>query len=330
MSSSDGGDSEDEEEVKPKKAKGVKGKPKEEQADEKQGPIRHAGNWGFSCFGCGEKHRWGDCELTSPATKKVCVKCGEKGHQGKMCRVSRVARKEFEEKYGSPLQWLRKKLEVVDESGSSSDENSDDESESGDDWIKPDKKAGKGRTPVRSRKEDKKEEKKSSSRAKEEKGKKAKDDKKGSKGKSGGRTKSKGSSSKKKRDDSSSSESESSSEEEEQRNKKKSKKEKEKEVEAGKNSQEKLLRLQWEARNEMKASGPGTPQGSQGYSPYTAQPPSPYHPTLPPYHPTVGGGSGQQWSQGQWYGPSQAGPQGSSGQGEADWAGWGSGHGGWA
>ena len=97
------------------------------------------------------------------------------------------------------------------------------------------------------------------------------------------------------------------------------------------NNQEKLLRLQWEARNEKMASGPSTPQGSHSFSPYSAPPPSPYYAQG---YGSVGGGSGQQWSQpaaqGQRYGPGQAAPPGSAGQGDADWASWGPGQDGWA
>ena len=93
------------------------------------------------------------------------------------------------------------------------------------------------------------------------------------------------------------------------------------------NNNEKLLRLQWEARNEKMASGPSTPQGSQSYGHYTAPPPSPYRAQG---YGSVGGGWGQLAAQGQRFGPSQAAPSGDAGQGDADWAGWGSGQDGWA
>ena len=94
----------------------------------------------------------------------------------------------------------------------------------------------------------------------------------------GSKRKSAKSKSRKTRDDSSSLEEDSSSEEDELRSKKKSRKEQDDEFESGMNPSEKLLRLRWEKRNEKMSSGPSTPQGSQGFSPYSAQsPPPPTH-----------------------------------------------------
>ena len=109
----------------------------------------------------------------------------------------------------------------------------------------------------------------------------------------GSKRKSAKSKSRKTRDDSSSLEEDSRSEEDEPRSKKKSRKEQDDEFESGMNPSEKLLRLQWEKWNEKMSSGPSTPQGSQGFSPYSAQSPAPYYAHG---YGTVGGGSGQQWS----------------------------------
>ena len=67
-----------------------------------------------------------------------------------------------------------------------------------------------------------------------------------------------------------------SSEEDEPRSKKESKREQEDEFESGMNPSEKLLRMQWEKRNEKLASGPNTPQGSQGFGQFSTQSPSHY------------------------------------------------------
>ena len=73
-----------------------------------------------------------------------------------MCKVSRDAREEFEGKYGSPMQWLSKKLAVAECDSSSRQESSEeDDSESGDDWIKPVKGAERKRSSGKSKKGDK-------------------------------------------------------------------------------------------------------------------------------------------------------------------------------
>ena len=310
----------EEEEVTPKKVKGGKAKRKAAKAEGVRVVQGKGTPWGFACFGCGGRHKWGDCELTSPVTKMRCERCGQKGHERAMCKVSRDARAEFEEKYGSPMQWLSKKLAVAERDSSSSEESSEDEdSESGDDWIKPRKGTERKRSSGKGKKGDKKLKK----RTKEESRKKEKKrDKKEAKEKGSGKKKTGKRRSKRSRDDSLSPSEDSSSEEDKPRSKKKSRKEQEADFEAGRNPSERLLRMQWDKRTEKMASGPSNSQGGQGFGQYPAQSPSPYYAQG---YGTVGGGSGQQWLQpavhGQRYGTSQAAPQGAAGQGDADWAG---------
>ena len=232
--------------------------------------------WGFACFGCGGKHKWGECDVTFPACKETCDRCVEKGHMKRMCKLSSGAREEFNAKYGTPMKWLSKRLAVAAEDSSSSEDSSEeDDSESGDDWIKP-AKGSKQKSEKETKSKRKKSEKgkKLKQKSKEEKGKKEK--KKGKKETKEADSKRKSKKGKKTQDESSSSEEDTSSEDKEPRSKKNSKKEiKDKSVSQTTPS-EKLLRLQWKTRMDKMSASPATPQGSQRFSLYSARSLAPY------------------------------------------------------
>ena len=87
----------EEEDVVPRKLKGGKANSKVAKTVEKKGALKRGTSlsWGFACFGCGGKHKWGDFDMTSPVTKERCGRCRQNGHEKGMCKVARGACEEW-------------------------------------------------------------------------------------------------------------------------------------------------------------------------------------------------------------------------------------------